>query len=98
MSHHLCLYPRAMLLMGFALSLLSFFAWATTDTQAVTSYRFKKLDVPGATSTYAISINDSGQIVGSYSDGDELVQHGFVYSDGTRSGPGKLDRKAAFLR
>jgi uncharacterized membrane protein len=33
------------------------------------SYTFQSIDFPGATSTYAFGINNSGEIVGSYYDG-----------------------------
>ena len=36
-----------------------------TDVQAAT-YSFKSFDAPGATSIGAYSINDSGQVTGSY--------------------------------
>ena len=62
------------------LSVFLFMGLATPDAQAAT-YSFTILDVPGATSTYARSINASGQVAGSYSDGSH--SHGFVYSNGT---------------
>ncbi|MFZ1641753.1 MAG: hypothetical protein WAV07_10030 [Candidatus Contendobacter sp.] len=42
---------------------------------------FTTLDVPGATSTWAVSINASGQVAGDYS--ANWRQHSFVYSGGT---------------
>jgi uncharacterized protein (TIGR03437 family) len=42
------------------------------------SYTFSQLDVPGATNSSAIAINNSGQILGSYSDGS--ASHCFLRS------------------
>jgi hypothetical protein len=44
--------------------------------KAQPTYSFTTLDVPGASNTYPQGINNSGQIVGSYSDG--AGQHGFL--------------------
>ncbi len=41
---------------------------------------FTTLDVPGANITEAVSINDSGQVAGSY--GSSSLNRGFVYSNG----------------
>jgi probable HAF family extracellular repeat protein len=43
-------------------------------------YRFTLLDVPGATDTSALGLNNRGQIVGDYSD---TSGHGFLYAGGT---------------
>ncbi len=45
------------------------------------SRRFQSIDFPGAVLTVAQGINDLGQIVGSFQDGD-AVDHGFVLSRG----------------
>jgi uncharacterized membrane protein len=42
---------------------------------------FTAIDVPGATATAAVGINDGGQIVGAF--GDAGVQHGFLLDKGT---------------
>jgi hypothetical protein len=42
-----------------------------------TGYKFKTLNVPGASSTQAWGINNAGQIVGSYDDG--TGSHGFLF-------------------
>src|SRR5262245_16614819 len=44
-------------------------------------YSFTPIDVPGATSTVAQGINDSGQIVGQFF--DALGSHGFLDSGGS---------------
>ena len=66
--------------LGLVLSLFGLSSGAVADTPAAT-YSFTILDVPGAASTVATSINDSGQVTGSYYDGSG--EHGFVYSGGT---------------
>ena len=76
MSRHCFPYPRFVLLLGLALSLLSLSTWVTTDAQAAASYSFTILDAPGATSTYPASINASGQVAGYYQ--DSSGQHGFI--------------------
>ena len=45
-------------------------------------YRYKKIDVPHSISTEARGINARGDIVGSYSDADD-VSHGFLLDKGT---------------
>jgi probable HAF family extracellular repeat protein len=42
---------------------------------------FTTIDVPGATTTNARGINDSGQVVGTYV--DSTGTHGFLYTDGS---------------
>lgn len=53
------------------------------------SYTFDTIDAPGATGTVACAINNSGQIVGTYSaagDGANSVnRHGFLYEGGSFS-------------
>ncbi len=64
-----------------ALSLFLFASLAAPDVRAAT-YSFTTFDAPGATGTYAYSINASGQVTGYYSDGSRN-SHGFVYGNGT---------------
>src|SRR5579863_8832362 len=47
-----------------------------------TAQQFVTVDVPGATSTLVLGINNAGQTVGSYSD-RQGVGHGFLLSNGT---------------
>lgn len=47
-----------------------------------TAYKYTSIDYPGAIGTYPYGINDSGQIVGCYSDGSGNV-HGFLLAGGT---------------
>jgi probable HAF family extracellular repeat protein len=49
---------------------------------SVLSYSYTAIDYPGAASTIATGINNSGQIVGWYTDENEN-DHGFVYSNNT---------------
>ena len=56
-------------------------AFATTGAAQAPSYTFTTIDVPGATSTAARSINDANQIVGSFT--DSAGTHGFVLSGGS---------------
>ena len=58
-------------------------AFATTGAAQAPSYTFTPIDVPGATSTAARSINDANQIVGSFT--DSAGTHGFVLSGGSFS-------------
>jgi probable HAF family extracellular repeat protein len=44
-------------------------------------YTFTNIDVPGAASTYAYGINNSGQVVGNYLV-HNIDDHGFLYSAG----------------
>jgi probable HAF family extracellular repeat protein len=52
------------------------------DPPSASAPRLTTIDVPGATATYAMTINDAGQIVGGYTDvlGTE---HGFLLNNGT---------------
>ena len=58
-------------------------------TGSVSSFRlfgtpFSPLNVPGATSTFPNSINDSGTVVGGYISSVDGLEHGFIYRpDGT---------------
>ena len=62
------------------LSLFLFTSLAAPEVRSPT-HSFTTLDVPGAPLTNARSINDNGQVTGSYSDGSK--EYGFVYSNGT---------------
>jgi len=63
--------------LGFALAIALF----ASSAGAGTIYEFTILDVPGASSTTASGINESGQIVGSYT--DSSGSHGFVLDGST---------------
>src|SRR5207245_3533487 len=43
-------------------------------------FTFRTIDVPGGTSTMALGINKSGQIVGAFTSGG--ISHGFLAADG----------------
>ncbi len=58
------LRPLTGALLGLVLSLFILSSGAVADPPAAT-YSFTILEVPGATSTSATSINDSGQVSGS---------------------------------
>jgi len=89
MSRHFSPYPRFALLLWLALSVFVLSNWTVTDAQTTTSYSFQSLDVPDATNTYAIDINNSGQVAGHHDGNADYVNrtqdrtHGFVYSRGT---------------
>jgi probable HAF family extracellular repeat protein len=51
-------------------------------SMAYANYLFTTIDVPGASSDNASGINDSGQIVGSFTDANNWT-HGFLYSGGS---------------
>lgn len=76
------LRPLTGALLGFVLSLFILSNWTVTDAQTTTLYSFQSLDVLGATSTWPIGINNSGQVAGYYYDNANRT-HGFVYSRGT---------------
>lgn len=79
MLHHFFPYPRFVCLLGLVLSLFSFAIGVTTDAKAENLYTYEKLSIEGATTTTAVSINNSGQVAGNYfRDGS----YGFVYSNG----------------
>jgi uncharacterized membrane protein len=71
-----------LMLMGISL----FLALITTPllAQPTPSYTFKPIDFPGATSTYALGINDYGAIVGFYLTPDDVL-HGFLLTAETFS-------------
>src|SRR2546428_14035363 len=46
-------------------------------------FTFSTIDVPGASSTEALGINNAGQIVGFFKDNIGSGQHGFLYDRGT---------------
>jgi uncharacterized membrane protein len=72
-----------------ALGTITLFASLTGRAHA-TIYSFTTIDVPGATSTSAYGINDSGQIVGSYNNNS----HGFLDTAGTFT---TIDVPGAFI-
>jgi probable HAF family extracellular repeat protein len=45
------------------------------------TFGFKQIDYPGASSTFVNSINNAGQVVGTYRDSADLA-HGFLFSGG----------------
>ena len=59
------LRPLTGALLGLVLSLFILSSWAVADPPAAT-YSFTILEVPGATSTHPTSINNEGQVVGTY--------------------------------
>src|SRR5579872_833757 len=83
------MFARPILMISFAAGLASA---AFAD-----SFTFSSIDVPGATKTYAIGINASGQIVGGYVDVTG-TEHGFLYKSGkfsTIDAPGSSGRTDA---
>jgi probable HAF family extracellular repeat protein len=69
--------PRHLFLILLAVSCLC----RSLSTAHAASYTFTTLDVPGARATQAFEINDSGQIVGWFSDGTR--NHGFLTDGAT---------------
>src|SRR6516225_9568299 len=67
--------PHRMLLIAGAASALAVMPAAASAAAAHGKYT--TIDVPGATATNAISINDFGMVVGSYTD-TQGVSHGFI--------------------
>ncbi|MDG4597655.1 MAG: hypothetical protein P9F75_18545 [Candidatus Contendobacter sp.] len=67
------------------LGLFLFTSLAAPDVQATpySFYGFTTFDVPGATQTWATSINASGQVAGYHYHDDLNKSHGFLYSNGT---------------
>jgi probable HAF family extracellular repeat protein len=55
-------------------------AWLVTPLP-VFAQSYQTIDPPGSTYTIARSINDNGQIVGSYQDSNH-AGHGFLYNNG----------------
>jgi uncharacterized membrane protein len=53
----------------------------TVATKQAIQFDFSSIDVPGATSTFALGINPEGDIVGGYT--NAAGRHGFVLSEGT---------------
>jgi hypothetical protein len=68
--------PRALLPAVLSLSILLSTLVAAQDA----SYTFTTIDVPNASRTQALGINDFGQIVGFY--GDLSGHHGYLYAAG----------------
>ena len=64
-------------------ALISTFAYLVTPSgiAMALAYRFTTIDVPGAIVTTARGVNDSGEIVGSFT--DDTGSHGFLYKGGT---------------
>ena len=64
-------------------ALISTFAYLVTPSgiAMALAYRFTTIDVPGAIGTTARGVNDSGEIVGSFT--DDTGSHGFLYKGGT---------------
>ncbi len=56
-------------------------AGVTAPTRAADTFSFTTIDVPGATDTYALSINNAGQIAGYYVAGKA---HGFLRNSDRR--------------
>src|SRR6516164_8334384 len=67
--------PHRMLLIAGAASALAVMPAAASA--AATHGTYTTIDVPGATATNAISVNDFGVVVGSYTDA-QGVSHGFI--------------------
>jgi len=65
--------------------ILGFSILITVSTSQATPFTFTTLNDPNALQgyTYAMGINDSGQVVGSGYSSDYTGNHGFVYSSGT---------------
>ena len=64
-------------------ALLGMFAGVVTASASAAAWhgRYTTIDVPGATATNAISVNDFGVVVGSYTD-TQGVSHGFIDQGG----------------
>ena len=67
--------PHRMLLIAGAASALAVMPAAASA--AAWHGKYTTIDVPGATATFAISVNDFGVVVGSYTD-TQGVSHGFI--------------------
>src|SRR6516225_4659252 len=72
--------PHRMLLIAGAASALAVMPAAASAAAAHGNYI--TIDVPGAAATFAISVNDFGVVVGSYTDA-QGVSHGFIDQHGT---------------
>ena len=64
-------------------ALISTFAYLGTPSgiAMALAYRFTTIDVPGGTFTRPSGVNDTGEIVGSFT--DDTGSHGFLYKGGT---------------
>ena len=64
-------------------ALISTFAYLVTPSgiAMALAYRFTTIDVPGGTFTRPSGVNDTGEIVGSFT--DDTGSHGFLYKGGT---------------
>ena len=56
-------------------------AISVASTGYARTYTFTAIDFPGATNTYLCGINNTGDIVGHYEDGN-FDGHGFLYAKG----------------
>ena len=65
-----------------AVLLVTGFVFALPASAPAVSFTLITIDVPGAFFTQAFGINDSGQIVGFFS--NEIGNHGFLYDLGNR--------------
>ena len=63
------------------LAVAAFVAFATSSAEAANGFSFTTIDAPGSSSTFAMGINASGQIVGGFADSQGT--HGFLLSGGS---------------
>jgi uncharacterized membrane protein len=68
--------PRVLVIVAMVLCGASSLAQA--DNFSLTPDSFTRIDVPGASATFALGINNAGQIVGTYT--DDTGRHGFAAS------------------
>jgi len=83
-----------------ALILLVMGFWGFSPIVRATSFTFTTIDVPGATNTYAIGINNAGQIVGSFSEDNPDRFTGFLDTNGvltTINVPGAVGTSASAI-
>jgi serine/threonine protein kinase len=70
---------------GIGVIVLGFVMWrpwaSLPHSPSKLQYRYTLLDVPGSTGTYALGLNDSGQIVGGFT--NAAGTHGFLLDHGT---------------
>ena len=64
-----------------AIAMSGLIGLAIPGEAAAISYTFQQIDVPGAQGTFVYDINDTGQIVGDYTDASG--RHGFVFDGST---------------